>query len=72
MLMKKLIIIYERKLASFLQILLFLPLFIYLYLAALGLPYCTLAFSPCGVWASHCGGFSLGSMWASVVVAHGL
>ena len=44
-------------------------LFIYLFLAALGLR--------CGVWASHCGGFScrgaraLGT-WASVVVAHGL
>ena len=44
-------------------------LFIYLFLASLGLR--------CGVRASHCGGFSccraraLG-VWASVVVAHGL
>ena len=53
----------------------------YLFLAALGLRCCVRAFSShglrCGVWASHCGGFScfgarsLGAL-ASVVVAHGL
>ena len=63
------------------------PLLIYLfiYLAALGLRYCAWAFSSCDEWAtlcysaraSHCGGFSccgaraLGA-WASVVVARGL
>ena len=47
----------------------FINLFIYLFLAALGLR--------CGVWPSHCGGFSccgaraLGAR-ASLVVAHGL
>ena len=61
-------------------------LFIYLFLAALGLQCCARAFSSCsergatlhcGAWASHCGGFSccgaqaLGA-WASVVVARGL
>ena len=61
-------------------------LFIYLFLAALGLRCCARAFSSCGeqgatlccgARASHCGGFSccgagaLGT-WASVVVAHGL
>ena len=58
---------------------------IYLFLAALGLCCCTLAFSSCGerglllvgVQASHCGGFSLLQnmalgVWASVVVARGL
>ena len=61
-------------------------LFIYLFLAALGLHCCAQAFSSCdeqgllfrcGVQASHCGGLSccgaraLG-VRASVVVAHGL
>ena len=61
-------------------------MFIYLFLAALGLCWCTWAFSSCsewgatphcGAWASHCSGFSccgaraLG-MRASVVVAHRL
>ena len=60
-------------------------LFIYLFLAALGLRCCARAFSGCGAWAalrcgaqaSHCGGFSccgtraLGAQ-ASVVVARGL
>ena len=60
--------------------------FIYLFLAALGLFCCARAFLylrragstlHCGVWVSHCGGFSccevraLGA-WASVVVARGL
>ena len=60
-------------------------LFIYLFLAALGLRCSARAFSSCseqgllccGARASHCGGFSccgaraLGA-WASAVVAHGL
>ena len=52
-------------------------LFIYLFLAALGLRCCAWAFSGCGARASHCGGFSycgaqaLGA-GASVVVAHAL
>ena len=58
-------------------------IFIYLFLAVLGLRCCTQAFSSCvrvtlhcGAWASHCGGFScrawaLGAL-ASVVVVHGL
>ena len=61
-------------------------LFIYLFLAVLGLRCCVRAFSSCGergatlrcgAWASHCGGFSccgaraLG-VWTSVVAAHGL
>ena len=53
-------------------------------MAALGLHCCTWAFSRdewgllcCGVWASHCSGFSCCRAWAlgvqaSVVVAHGL
>ena len=51
--------------------------FLFFVLAALGLRCCVLAFSSCGVRASHCGGFSycgaraLGA-WASVVVARGL
>ena len=32
--------------------------FIYLFLAAVGLCYCEWAFSSCGEWAPHCGGFS--------------
>ena len=57
----------------------------YLFLAVLSLPCCTKAFSgcskqrlfsSCGVWASHCSGFSCGtpalSSWASVTAAHGL
>ena len=60
-------------------------MFIYLFLAALGLCCCAWAFSSCGergysllqVQASHCGGFSCCRAWAlgaraSVVVAHGL
>ena len=61
-------------------------LFIYLFLAALGLCCCARAFSSfgewgatlrCGAWASHCGGFSCCGAWAvgtwaSVVVARGL
>ena len=35
-----------------------------LFLTALGLGYCTQAFSCCGVWASHCSGF--------LIVAHQL
>ena len=64
---------------------LFFLLFIYLFLAALGLRCCvgflwlcrTGATLPCGARASHCSDFSrcrvqaLGA-WASVVVAHGL
>ena len=33
-------------------------IFIYLFLAVLGLCCCAQAFSSCGVRASHCGGFS--------------
>ena len=61
-------------------------LFIYLFMAALGLRCCMQAFSSCGergatlhhgVRASHCRGFScFGApavgVWASVVVARGL
>ena len=60
-------------------------LFIYLFLAALGLCCCPWAFSSCGeratlrcgVQASHCSGFSCCGAWAfgtraSVVVARGL
>ena len=52
-------------------------LFIYLFVAALGLHCCTRAFSSCGKRASHCGGFSCCGSWAlgvqaSVVVACGL
>ena len=49
-----------------------------LFLAALGLHWCTLAFSSCSEQgASHCGGFSCGGalalgMQASVAVVHGL
>ena len=51
--------------------------FIYLFLAALGLPCCARALSSCGARASHCGVFSCCGAWAlgtraSVVVAHGL
>ena len=60
-------------------------LFIYLFMAVLGLRCCTRAFSSCGerelllvvvcglltVVASRCRARALG-MWASVVVAHGL
>ena len=64
-------------------VLFFIKLFIYLFLAALGLHRCALAFSSCGVWASHCGGFSYCGGFsccraqalvaqASVVVACGL
>ena len=31
---------------------------IYIFLAELGLPRCTQAFSSCGAWVSHCGHFS--------------
>ena len=63
-----------------------MALFIYLFLAALGLRCCAQAFSSCrgggatlscGARASHCGGFSccgaraLGAQ-GSIVVAHGL
>ena len=58
----------------------------YLFLVALGLPCCTRASSSChelgllcscGVWASHCCGFSCCGAWvlgvqASVVVTHQL
>ena len=46
-------------------------------MALLGFCCCAWAFSSCGVWASHCGGFSccgtrvLG-VWASVVAARRL
>ena len=52
----------------------FLKLIIHLFLAVLG-PHCrTWAFSSCGVWASHCSGFSCCGAeargeWASVVAA---
>ena len=60
-------------------------LFIYLFLAALGLHCCAQAFSSCGergatlrcsAWASHCGDFSCCGAWAlgvraSVVAASG-
>ena len=62
----------------------FCNIFIYLFLAALGL-HCARAFSSCGegatlrcsARASHCGGFSCCGAWAlgaraSVVVAHRL
>ena len=45
--------------------------------AVMGLGCCTQAFSSCGVWATHCSGFSccrapaLGT-WVSVAAAHGL
>ena len=59
---------------------------LYLFLAVLGLHYCTRTFSSCsnwgllfscGAWASHCSGFPcLGTQVldtrASVVVGHGL
>ena len=69
----------ERKQERLVFYLLFIYfiLFIYLFLALLGLCCCTRAFSSCGAWASHCGGFSccgaqaLGA-WASVVAARGL
>ena len=54
-----------------------LLLFVFLFLAALGLRCCVWAFSSCGVLASHCGGFSccgaraLGR-WTSVGVVRGL
>ena len=57
--------------------LVFISLFIYLFLAALGLRCLEWAFPSCGEQATHCGGFSccgawvLGA-WASVVVARGL
>ena len=39
--------------------------FIYLlFLAVLGLHCCTGATLKCGVWASHCGGFSCCEAWA--------
>ena len=48
-----------------------------LFLAALGLRFCTRAFSSCGAQASHCGGFSCCRAWALgaqalVVAAHRL
>ena len=48
-------------------------LFIYLFLAALGLHCCARAFSSCGEWGLlfSCGARALGA-WASVVVARGL
>ena len=63
----------------------FINLFIYLFLAALGLRCCVWAFSSCGEWgllfvvvrglliavASRCGARALGT-WASVVVARRL
>ena len=50
---------------------------IFLFLAALGLHCCAWAFSSCGKWASHCGGFShcragTPGALASAVVAHRL
>ena len=36
----------------------FKMLFIYLFLAVLGLHYCMQSFPSCGAWASHRGGFS--------------
>ena len=51
--------------------------FFFFFFAVLGLRCCAQASLRCGVWASHCGGFSccraraLGA-WASVVVACGL
>ena len=52
-------------------------LYLFLFLAVLGLRCCVRAFSSCGELASHCGGFSccgaraLGAQ-ASAVVARGL
>ena len=55
----------------------FFSSFFYLFMAALGLRCFAWAFSSCGAWASHCGGFSCCRAWAlgaraSVVVARGL
>ena len=46
--------------------------FIYLFLAVLGLRYCTRAFSSCGARASHCSGFSCCRAWALGVWAQQL
>ena len=55
----------------------FINLFIYLFMAVLGLCCCVRAFSSCGARASHCSGFSCCGAQAldaraSVVVARGL
>ena len=76
----------KNSLVSLLRNFLFnIILFIYLFLAVLGLHCCAWAFSSggkqglfssCGVWASHCSSFSCCRVWAlgslgSVAVAHG-
>ena len=61
---------------AFIEILIYFK-FNFLFLAALGLHCCAWAFSSCGKWASHCGGFSCCRAWtpgalASAAVAHRL